>query len=70
VNDRAGTEPGFFQRRLPVYAVLGSFFLVTVPLCVLAGGMTSSFSIDRAGFRPSRDDVSYNHHRLKQKNRA
>ncbi len=32
------TDPGFFQKRSPVYLILASFFLVTVPLCLLAAG--------------------------------
>ena len=31
-------EPGYLQRRFPVSLILASFFLLTVPLCVLARG--------------------------------
>lgn len=36
VGSRAGL--GYLQRRLPVSLILGSFFLLTVPLCILALG--------------------------------
>jgi hypothetical protein len=28
--------PGYFQRRLPAYAILAAFFVLTLPLCLLA----------------------------------
>ena len=55
-------ELGYFQRSWPISLILGSFFVLTVPLCVLSAGDPQFLvrPLDRAvlHLRPGDDRIS------------